>query len=115
MYKKNRLLTIYLNNRKILIFGKFNCELALTMRPRFDESDPVCPYMKVMQISQNQVLRTMQGKKISDRIPIATLLARSKVMSMNQIAIERCAIGNVTTLRTAVEAEGMPLAGSSTT
>ena len=44
--------------------------------------------MKKIQVAQNRLLRLLEGCRVKDKIPIKTMLANTKLPSINQLAIE---------------------------
>ena len=55
---------------------------------RTSNEQPTSQIMKELQKSQNKLLRTLTGKKVSDRIKIEDMLKSLQMMSVNQIAAQ---------------------------
>ena len=49
------------------------------------ESDPSPKLLKDLQLSQNKMLRLINGSRISDKISTASLLAKFNILSVNQM------------------------------
>lgn len=61
--------------------------LAAYAKIRLNEDDPLNNQMAAIQRIQNEMLRTIQGKKKSDQISIKQLLTNANFKSVNQMAV----------------------------
>jgi hypothetical protein len=66
--------------------GKLMPNLSVTSRVRFHDEDPNEHLMQKMQISQNQVARTLTRSSRFDHVPTDELLAAADMLSVNQLA-----------------------------
>ena len=83
---KNHLLPTGL--RKIaesLFNSKIRYGLQLCVKIRWLDSDSTPKLLKDLQLSQNKMLRLLNGSRISDRVSTASLLTKFNMMSVNQI------------------------------
>ena len=83
---KSQLLTPGL--RKIaesLFNSKIRYGLQLCIKIRWHDSDTTPKLLKDLQLSQNKMLRLLNGSRISDRISTASLLTKFNMLSVNQI------------------------------
>ena len=76
-----------------LLLGKVGYAAAAVAPVRLDEGDPPAPSScKSTQVAINNAARSIMGKRLSDRTPVAKLLAGSGLPSYNQLAIRGVAI-----------------------
>jgi len=68
-----------------LYMSKIRYGLQLYGTVRLNDLDPVCLELKAVQTKQNDLLRTLNGTKIKDRVSVAYLLAKFNTMSVNQL------------------------------
>jgi hypothetical protein len=59
--------------------------LQLLGRVRLTNEDPECSALKAIQLIQNNLMRTLNGSKISNRISIKSMLEKFSMLSVNQI------------------------------
>jgi len=81
----NRCLTPLIHG---LLLSKIRYAFPLFADVRTEENDVASSSMRRIQIEMNRGLRTVLGKSLKDRIPIAELLNEVQVPSANQLAIE---------------------------
>ena len=83
---KNHLLPIGL--RKVaesLYNSKIRYGLQMCVKIRWLDSDPTPKLLKDLQLSQNKMLRLLNGSRISDQISTSSLLTKFNMLSVNQI------------------------------
>ena len=69
-----------------LFTSKIRYGLQLYGKVRLNNQDPTNGDLKEMQITQNRMMRLLQGgKKLSDQIPTVDLLKVSNMLFMNQL------------------------------
>ena len=68
-----------------LFMSKIRYGLQLYGKVRTDEECPNCDDFKVIQKKQNDLLRFLAGCKISDKVPIKSLLDKFNTISVNQL------------------------------
>ena len=77
---------------KALVLGKLHSDLPLTADPRLLTDDTESSMARKLQVTLNDLARTLLGKKRCDRIPVDRLLTKAKLTSYNQMAVQRCAL-----------------------
>ena len=65
--------------------SKLRYGLQLCGKVRLKESDPECADFKAIQFIQNNLMRSLNGSKISDRVSINSLLKKFGMLSVNQL------------------------------
>ncbi len=93
---------------RTLVLGKTGYGVAATVPPRFRESDPVCPAVSALQVAINDVARSAIGAKRKDRVPVATLLCKSKLPSLNRLTVRSMALETWKAIRVRDGPEGQP-------
>ena len=68
-----------------LFNSKIRYGLQLCSKIRWKESDPTPKLLKDLQLSQNKMLRLLNGTRISDQISTASLLTKFNMLSVNQM------------------------------
>ena len=68
-----------------LFTSKVRHGLQLLGRARLTNEDPECSALKAIQIIQNNLMRTLNGSKNSDKISIKSMLEKFGMLSVNQI------------------------------
>ena len=68
-----------------LFNSKIRYGLQLCVKIKWMESDPTPKLLKDLQLSQNKMLRLLNGSRISDRISTSSLLTKFNMLSVNQI------------------------------
>ena len=68
-----------------LFTSKIRYGLQLYGKVRLDAQDPVNSDLKDIQTTQNRMMRSLLGKRISDRVPTVELLKTTNTLSINQL------------------------------
>ena len=68
-----------------LFTSKIRYGLQLFGRVRLSDQDPINGDLKEIQMAQNRMMRSLQGKKLSDQTPIKDLLQATNMLSINQL------------------------------
>ena len=69
-----------------LWISKLRYGLQLCTRVRLTDSDVTTCAMKTLQLTQNRLLRVLNGTKIKDRISIRSMLEKFQLLSVHQLA-----------------------------
>ena len=69
-----------------LVLSKILYALPVFATVRTGNDDPLCSYMKKLQIPQNRLARLCLGVKRIDKVKITTFLNRMDWLSVNQLA-----------------------------
>ena len=62
--------------------------LQLCTKVQLHEDERKCAVMKSLQLTQNRMLRALNGSKIKDRVSISSMLTKFKLISVNQLAAQ---------------------------
>ncbi len=76
---------------RALVVGKVAYGCAV-LRPRLAEEDPISKDMAYIQTAINDCARAIIGRTRSDRIPVAELLQRTQLPSLNWLVIENIGV-----------------------
>ena len=66
--------------------SKLRFGLQLCTKVQQTNEDRKCTAMKSLQLTQNRMLRAINGSKIKDKISIASMLNKFNLLSVNQLA-----------------------------
>jgi hypothetical protein len=75
-----------------LVMGKIGYATSVIVRPRLDsDSPPHPPHLKSVQVSLNDVARSITGYKRTDHVKVADLLSKAGLPTLNQVAAKSMA------------------------
>ena len=74
---------------KALVLGKIHADAPVVTNPRLYDADPPDASAEKLQVSLNNMARTLLGKKREDRIPVSTLLSKCNIDSYNRMVVAR--------------------------
>lgn len=77
---------------KALVLGRLHADLPLSANPRLSDADPSEAAAEKLQVSLNNMCRTLLGVKREDKVPISTLLNKCNMDSYNRMAVFRSAM-----------------------
>ncbi len=80
------------NLANALLTGKLGYAAAATFPIRLDPSEPISGPAIKLQVVINDVARTVGGKRITDRIPVANILKSTGLPSLNRLAVRAAAM-----------------------
>ena len=69
-----------------LWISKLRYGLQLCTKVGLSNQDPVSTNMKALQVTQNRMLRLLNGSRIKDRVSIKSMLDKYGLLSVNQLA-----------------------------
>ena len=69
-----------------LWLSKLRYGLQLCTKVRIWDSDVIEGHLKALQLTQNRMLRVLNGSKIKDKVSISTMLKKFGLLSVNQLA-----------------------------
>ena len=69
-----------------LWLSKLRYGLQLCLKVRLTEEDKTSSASKALQITQNRMMRTIDGTKIKDRVSVKYMLEKFNLLSVNQMA-----------------------------
>ena len=65
--------------------SKLRYGLQLCTKVRISDSDVISGHLKALQLTQNRMLRVLNGSKIKDKVSISTMLKKFDLLSVNQL------------------------------
>ena len=68
--------------------SKLRYGLQLYAKVRTNHQDPINSNMDKLQIAQNKLARVLENVKLSDRVPVKTLLEKHNLLSVNQTSAQ---------------------------
>ncbi len=75
-----------------LFGGKLGYGLAAAVPPRFTTDDPLHAGVQGLQVIVNTAARTILRKRRADRVPVASLLAKTGLPSLNRLMVKAVAL-----------------------
>ena len=68
-----------------LFTSKLRYGIQLLGKVRTSSEDPLCAEFKAIQMVQNNLLRTLNGSKVKDKVSIKSMLNKFSMLSVNQL------------------------------
>ena len=62
--------------------------LQLCTNVKINGDERKCAAMKSLQLTQNRMLRAINGSKVKDKVSVSSLLTKFKLLSVNQLAAQ---------------------------
>ncbi len=93
---------------RALVIGKTGYGAAAVIPPRLHRSEPNCSAVAAIQVAINDVARSATGNTRKDKLPVATLLQKSSLPSLNQLTVRSLAVETWKAIKVRDGPDGLP-------